>query len=88
MKQLISVPAQAGALLQAARKAARLSQTTLAQRLGLSQSRVSAMELDPGSISLEQLLALCAALQLELVMQTRPAPGADIAAAEPSPPEW
>jgi HTH-type transcriptional regulator / antitoxin HipB len=88
MKQLLSVPAQAGALLQAARKAAGLSQTTLAQRLGLSQSRLSAMELDPGSISLEQLLALCGALQLELVMQTRPGPVNGIGAAEPAPPEW
>jgi HTH-type transcriptional regulator/antitoxin HipB len=51
-----------------------LSQTTLARRLGISQSRMSAMELDPGSISLEQLLALCGALDLELVIQRKPGP--------------
>ena len=71
MKQILSVPSQAGLLIKAARKASGLSQTTLARRLGVSQSRMSAMELDPGSISLEQLLAICAALDLELLAQTR-----------------
>ena len=74
MKQILSVSDQAGPLLQAARKSAGLSQTALAHRLGLSQSRVSAMELDPGSISLAQLLAMCAALNLELLVQTRGSP--------------
>jgi HTH-type transcriptional regulator/antitoxin HipB len=87
MKQVLSIPSQAGPLLQTARKAAGLSQTALAQRLGISQSRVSAMELDPGSISLEQLLALCSVLDLELLVQTRPA-GGGRAGAAPSRPEW
>lgn len=71
MKQILSISDQVGPLLQAARKSARLSQTALASRLGISQSRVSSMELDPASISLEQLLAMCAALNLELVVQTK-----------------
>lgn len=71
MKQILSISDQVGPLLQAARKSARLSQTALASRLGISQSRVSAMELDPASISLEQLLAMCSALNLELVVQTK-----------------
>ena len=71
MKQILSITGQVGPLLQAARKSARLSQTALASRLGISQSRVSAMELDPASISLEQLLAMCSALNLELVVQTK-----------------
>lgn len=71
MKQILSISDQVGTLLQAARKSARLSQTALASRLGISQSRVSAMELDPASISLEQLLAMCSALNLELVVQTK-----------------
>ena len=85
MKQVLSVPDQAGPLLQAARKSARLSQSALASRLGLSQSRMSAMELDPGSISLEQLLALFSALNLELLVQTKPGSGSDSTAAKP---EW
>jgi len=50
MKQLLSVIDQASPILQAARKSARLSQTELAHQLGVSQSRISSMELDPGSI--------------------------------------
>ena len=88
MKQILSVIDQAGPLLQAARKSARLSQTALARRLSISQSRMSAMELDPGSISLAQLLALCSALKLELVVQTRGRPVDDRGDAALTEPEW
>jgi HTH-type transcriptional regulator/antitoxin HipB len=71
MKQILSLSKQLGPLLQSARKSAGLSQTALAQRLGISQSRVSAMELDPGSISVEQLLALLAALNHEVLIQPK-----------------
>jgi HTH-type transcriptional regulator/antitoxin HipB len=71
MKQILSVPDQIGPLLQSARKSVHLSQTALAQRLGISQSRMSAMELAPASINLKQLLAVCAALGLELRVQTK-----------------
>jgi HTH-type transcriptional regulator/antitoxin HipB len=62
-----------------------MSQTTLASRLGIIQSRLSAMELDPASINLEQLLALFAALNLEISVQSRKSPGA---APPSSRPEW
>jgi len=71
MKQILSLSRQLGPLLQSARKSAGLSQTALAQRLGISQSRISAMELDPGSISVEQLLALLAALNHEVLVQPK-----------------
>lgn len=71
MKQILSLSKQLGPLLQSARKSAGLSQTALAQRLGISQSRVSAMELDPGSINVEQLLALLAALNHEVLVQPK-----------------
>ena len=74
MQQILSLSDQIAPLLQAARKAAGLSQTELARRLDLSQSRMSAMELDPASIRLDQLLSICATLQLELVVQTKGAP--------------
>ena len=88
MKQILSVTDQAGPLLQAARKSAGLSQTALARRLGISQSRMSAMEFDPGSISLAQLLALCSALNLELVVQTKGRPGDDRGETALTEPEW
>ena len=74
MQQILSLSDQLAPLLQAARKSAGLSQTELARRLDLSQSRISAMELDPASIRLDQLLSICATLQLELVIQTKGAP--------------
>jgi HTH-type transcriptional regulator/antitoxin HipB len=74
MQQILSISDQLAPLLQAARKSAGLSQTELARRLDLSQSRMSAMELDPASMRLDQLLSICATLQLELVVQTKGTP--------------
>ena len=74
MQQILSISDQLAPLLQAARKSAGLSQTELAKRLNLSQSRMSAMELDPASMRLDQLLSICVTLQLELVVQTKGSP--------------
>ena len=76
MRQILAVPSQLGPLLKAARKQARLSQKDLASRIGISQSRMSHMELNPGSISLEQLLTIFGALGLEVVIGSRPGPDA------------
>jgi HTH-type transcriptional regulator/antitoxin HipB len=62
---------QLGQILQAARKARKLSQATLASRIGLSQSRVSHLELNAQDLSAEQLLAWCSALDLELSLGPR-----------------
>ena len=85
MKQILTLSRQLGPLIQSARKSAGLTQTGLAQRLGLSQSRISAMELDPGTISVDQLLALLAALNYELLVQ--PKQGSDDERGS-SAPEW
>jgi DNA-binding XRE family transcriptional regulator len=47
MKQKLSLSSQLGPILRGARKAASLSQADLAKRTGLSQKRVSSLELDP-----------------------------------------
>ena len=88
MKQILALPRQLGPLLQSARKSAGLSQTALAQRLGISQSRVSAMELDPGSISVEQLLALLAALNHEVLVQPKQGGISNGGDATPATPDW
>jgi len=67
---LLTAP-QLGSVLQAARKAQGLTQSTLAGRIGLSQSRVSHLELNAHELSMEQLLAWCAALGLELTIGPR-----------------
>jgi HTH-type transcriptional regulator/antitoxin HipB len=86
MQQILSLSDQLAPLLQTARKSAGLSQTELARRLDLSQSRMSAMELDPASIRLDQLLSICATLQLELMVQTKGTPGNN--QQTPTGPEW
>jgi HTH-type transcriptional regulator/antitoxin HipB len=64
-------PTQLGRVLQTARKARKLSQAALGARLGLSQRRISALERDPASITVDQLLALASALGLELSIGPR-----------------
>jgi HTH-type transcriptional regulator/antitoxin HipB len=61
---------QLALLLQSARKAAHFTQARLASQLGLSQSRLSKIEQDPGRATVQQLLALCGALDIELVMHS------------------
>ena len=73
MQHILLTVSQAGQLLQSARKAAGLSQAQLAMRLGLGQSRLSKLEQNPGALTLEQLLALCGALGLELSVAEKPA---------------
>lgn len=70
---------QLGSMLQAARKAQGLTQSALAARIGLSQSRVSHLELNAEELSVEQLLAWCAALGLELAVGTRDSAAASTA---------
>jgi HTH-type transcriptional regulator/antitoxin HipB len=85
MKQILSLSRQLGPLIQSARKSAGLTQTELARRLGISQSRISAMELDPGTINVDQLLALLAALDHEVIVQPKNNPGNERG---PSTSEW
>nr|WP_315598676.1 helix-turn-helix transcriptional regulator [uncultured Cupriavidus sp.] len=74
MKQVVSTTAQIGQILRSARRARKLTQEQAAPRLGLSQSRLSALEIDPKVISAEQLLALVSLYGLELVIQSKSPP--------------
>lgn len=69
--QPIATATQLGTLLQGARKSRKLTQAQLAARLGLSQRRISELELAPGTLSVDQLLAICAQLGLQLSIQRR-----------------
>ncbi len=62
----ITTSDQLGQILAAGRRRAGLTQAQAAARVGLSQSRISALEADAGAISLRQLLALFGAYQLQL----------------------
>jgi ribosome-binding protein aMBF1 (putative translation factor) len=50
---------QLGMLLKSARRDKKLSQTRLAHRVGIGQSRVSELESDPSAMTLKQLMACC-----------------------------
>jgi HTH-type transcriptional regulator/antitoxin HipB len=67
---LVTAP-QLGQLLKAARKQRKLTQAQVAGRLGLSQNRVSHLELHPDELSFKQLLGWCAAVGLQLHLAER-----------------
>lgn len=71
-EQVIRAPAQLGLLLRGARREQGMNQQELALRAGgISQARLSQLELEPGRLTLERLLLLLAALNLEVVVRPR-----------------
>lgn len=81
--QTIVTPSQLGLLLQSARRSRKLSQAHLAMRLGLSQNRLSELERGAGTLSVDQLLAICAQLGLQLIVQRREEPSPTVPANPP-----
>lgn len=73
MNHILNTAAQAGQLLAGRRKTSRLSQQWVADRLGISQNRLSELEEQPGRLTLERLIALANVLGLELVLRDRAA---------------
>lgn len=69
--QPLVTASQLGVVLQGARKTHKLTQAQLGERLGLSQRRVSELEREPGTLSVDQFLAVCAQLGLQLTVQPR-----------------
>ncbi|MDR0213205.1 MAG: helix-turn-helix domain-containing protein [Comamonas sp.] len=66
---VLTFPEQLGLYLKSLRKAAGLSQAKLAQLLGVSQSRVAAIEKDPASVSVGQFLTILKMLNADLVVR-------------------
>ena len=58
-------------LLGGARKGLNLTQAQLAARVGLSQRRLSELEREAGTLSVDQLMALCNQLGLQVAIQAR-----------------
>ena len=69
--QPLITPAQLGQQLLSARNVRKMSQAALAQRVGLSQSRVSHLEQHASELSVEQLMSWCSALGLEIAVGRR-----------------
>lgn len=72
MRQLITHPGQVGEIIRGRRKAHRISQQFLAERLKVSQSRLSVLEARPGEMTLERLIALAQLLDFEIVLCDKP----------------
>ena len=71
-EQVIQAPSQLGVVLRGARQKRGMSQQELALKAGgTSQNRLSELELQPGRFTVERLLLLLAALDLELVVRPR-----------------
>ncbi|EAQ68001.1 transcriptional regulator with a Cro/C1-type helix-turn-helix domain [Synechococcus sp. RS9909] len=71
-EQVIRAPAQLGMLLRDARREQGMNQQQLALKAGgISQARLSQLELQPGRLTVERLLLLLAALNLEVVVRPR-----------------
>jgi HTH-type transcriptional regulator / antitoxin HipB len=82
--QPITTAAQLGVLLHSARKSRKLTQAQLAARIGISQTRLSDLELAPGTLSVDQLLAVCAQLGLQLILRTRE----ELPSSDPTAADW
>lgn len=78
---------QLGSVLQSARKGRKLSQAQLASRVGISQNRLSDLERHPSDLSVEQLVAICGQLGLQLLVQRRDDEGAPPSSDAPAS-EW
>lgn len=63
---------QLPALLQALRKQTGLTQRDVAQRLGVTQQTMSAMERNADTVSAERLMRLLGILGVELVLRELP----------------
>jgi HTH-type transcriptional regulator/antitoxin HipB len=71
-EQVIQAPAQLGMLLRSVRRQHGMSQQELALKAGgTSQNRLSQLELQPGRLTVERLLLILSALDLELVVRPR-----------------
>ena len=64
----ITTPSQVGAILATRRKHLKLSQTEVAQKVGLSQNRLSVLEANPSALDTRKLLAWLHALGLEMTL--------------------
>jgi HTH-type transcriptional regulator/antitoxin HipB len=74
MDYLILISDQLAPQLRSLRKVRQLSQADLALRLGVSQSRIAAIERNPAAVSAGQLLEILKVLGVDLVLRDAQAP--------------
>jgi HTH-type transcriptional regulator/antitoxin HipB len=79
----VTLSSQLRQLLKSLRKSRGLTQSELALRLGVVQSRVADIERNPGAVSVEQMLQVLAMLGAQLVVRET---AAEASATEPGTP--
>lgn len=67
----LQTPQQLSSHLRSLRRRLGLTQAQLGKRLGVEQARIGKIERNPGSISVEQLIELLAALEAEILIRPR-----------------
>jgi HTH-type transcriptional regulator/antitoxin HipB len=81
----IRTPDQLTGLLQAYRKESGLTQSQVAERMGLTQQKLSHLERYAQNASAERLLALLSVLGVEMVLRRRDPAVSTEAAVQPHP---
>lgn len=76
MDFVIQMATQIGIHLRSRRKALGLTQAMVASQIGLTQKRLSVLELHPDRLSVKQLLGLASILKLEVVLREKSPPTA------------
>ena len=71
MDYIVQTPTQIGIHLRSRRQTLGLTQAMVASQIGLSQKRLSALELHPERLSVKQLLGLASVLKLEVVLKEK-----------------
>lgn len=71
MSQVVTSSQMLGAALRHWRRASALTQAEVAERLGLAQKAISALENHTDRSGINRLMQVLAALDLELVLQPR-----------------
>lgn len=74
MNYRIQLASQLSQHLKSFRQYRKMTQRQLAQSLGLTQSRIAEIEATPGKISVENLLKILSALDIQLVLEDRSKP--------------
>ena len=69
----IQNPAQLAAHLRSLRMARGLTQQQLGEIVGLHQTRIARIERNPGAVSMNQLIRILSALDMQVVLQARAA---------------
>lgn len=72
MSHAVFTPSQLGQVLKGHRKAAKLTQKSVGESVGLLPKTISKLELASESATIGSLFKLLSALELELAVQRRP----------------